>query len=262
MPGAEKAQDAKSASPFDLTGRMAVVTGATSGIGAGIAVALATAGADIIAVSRGMRPDDHIRGTVETLGRRYEAITADLSQRESVCALAESLGERRIDILVNNAGAINRSPAESHSDALWDEVVEVNLSSQFVLAREVGRRMISRGSGKIILLASMQSFQGGLDIIGYTSTKAGVVGMIHALANEWARHGVNVNGIAPGYIETGMTAKRSSDPMLRAQVTERIPAGRWGLPIDLGGAAVFLASSASDYIHGAVLPVDGGWLVR
>jgi 2-deoxy-D-gluconate 3-dehydrogenase len=234
-------------SPFDLTGKLAVVTGASRGIGAGISTALADAGADVIGVSRA-----------------GSDLSYDLSSHAGVTELVahlDTLG-RPVDILVNNAGIAQRNPAESHSNDQWDEVIAVNLSAPFVLAREVGARMLDRGSGKILFLASMMTFQGGRNVVSYAASKSGVAGVVHALANEWAGRGVNVNAIAPGYIESDLTAGSHSDPSRRDAFIDRIPAGRWGTPADLGGATVFLCSPASDYVHGVVLPVDGGWLVR
>jgi 2-dehydro-3-deoxy-D-gluconate 5-dehydrogenase len=251
--------------PFDLSGRLAVVTGARRGIGLAIADALAAAGADVIAVSAqieatGSEVEKRVRGR----GRGFTAYQVDFADRAAVAALAERLDDRDqpVDILVNNAGTIKRAPAVQHADELWDEVLAVNLSAQFVLTREVGRGMVARGRGKVIFTASLLSFQGGVNVPGYTAAKSGLVGLTRALANEWAAQGVNVNAIAPGYIATDNTQALRDDPSRNTAILERIPAGRWGRPDDLAGAAVFLASSASDYVNGAVLPVDGGWLGR
>jgi 2-deoxy-D-gluconate 3-dehydrogenase len=251
--------------PFDLTGRLAVVTGAKRGIGFAIAEALAAAGADIVAVSAAMEASgSEVEKRVTALGRTCTPLRADLADRAAVAALATTLGDldRPVDILVNNAGTIRRAPAAEHSDSDWDHVLNVNLSSQFVLTREVGRRMLDRGRGKIIFTASLLSFQGGINVPGYTAAKSGIAGLTRALANEWAGRGVNVNAIVPGYVATDNTQALRDDPDRHAAILDRIPAGRWGTPEDLGGAAVFLASSASDYVHGALLPVDGGWLGR
>jgi 2-deoxy-D-gluconate 3-dehydrogenase len=251
-------------STFDLHGRVAVVTGARRGLGLAIAKALASAGADIIGVSASMEPaGSEVQTAVERLGRAFEGHRVDFADRAAVAALAERLVEGRpVDILVNNAGTIERAPAVDHTDASWDRVLEVDLSSQFVLTREVGRQMVARGSGKVIFTASMLSYQGGVNVVSYTAAKSAVAGMTRALANEWAPHGVNVNAIAPGYIATDNTAALRADSGRNRTILERIPAGRWGVPEDLGGAAVFLASAASDYVHGTVLAVDGGWLGR
>ncbi len=251
--------------PFDLTGKVALVTGANKGIGAGIAVALAEAGADVIGVSRSMADDGGVTAdSVRAAGRAFIPLRADLSTGDQVRGVIDRVDEleKQVDILVSNAGLANRAPAEGHSDEQWDEVIAVNLSAGFRLARGFGSKMLQRGTGKILFIASMMSFQGGRDVVGYAASKSGVVGIVHALANEWAARGVNVNAIAPGYIETELTAGTHSDPARRAAFTDRIPAGKWGVPADLGGAAVFLCSRASDYVHGAVLPVDGGWLAR
>jgi 2-deoxy-D-gluconate 3-dehydrogenase len=251
--------------PFDLTGRVAVVTGARRGIGMGMAVALAAAGADIVGVSARMEDTGSDVGrAVEGLGRTFTPYRADFADRAAVVDLAARIGARHgtVDILVNNGGDIRRAPAVRYSDADWDYVLEVDLSAQFVLARELGRAMVERGSGKIVFTASMLSFQGGINIAAYTAAKSGIAGLTRALANEWAASGVNVNAIAPGYIATDNTAALRADPVRFAAISDRIPAGRWGTPGDLGGAVVFLASDAAAYVHGVVLPVDGGWLGR
>jgi 2-deoxy-D-gluconate 3-dehydrogenase len=251
-------------SAFDLHGRLAVVTGARRGLGLAIAKALASAGADIIGVSASLEPaGSEVQKEVEGLGRAFEGHRVDFADRGAVAALAERLVDGRpVDILVNNAGTIERAPAVDHTDTSWDRVLEVDLSSQFVLTREVGRQMVSRGAGKVIFTASMLSFQGGVNVVSYTAAKSAIAGMTRALANEWAPHGVNVNAIAPGYFATDNTEALRQDAERSRAILERIPAGRWGSPDDLGGAAVFLASGASDYVHGIVLPVDGGWLGR
>jgi 2-deoxy-D-gluconate 3-dehydrogenase len=251
--------------PFDLSGRLAVVTGARRGIGLAIADALATAGADIIAVSAQLEPTgSEVEKRVRSRGRDFTAYQVDFTDRAAVAALAARLEDRDqpVDILVNNAGTIKRAPAAQHADDLWDEVLAVNLSAQFVLSREVGRGMVARGRGKIIFTASLLSFQGGINVPSYTAAKSGLVGLTRALANEWAARGVNVNAIAPGYVATDNTHALRNDPDRNTAILERIPAGRWGTPEDLAGAAVFLASPASDYVNGAVIPVDGGWLGR
>jgi 2-deoxy-D-gluconate 3-dehydrogenase len=251
--------------PFDLSGRLAVVTGARRGIGAGIAEALAAAGADVIGVSASMEDSGSpVQKAVESHGRTFTPYRADLSDRGAVRRLTEQITANHgvVDILVNNAGDIRRSPAITYSDGDWDHIIEVDLTAQFVLAREIGRHMVERASGKIIFTASLLSFQGGINIVAYTAAKSGVAGMVKALANEWASHGVNVNAVAPGYIATDNTAALRADAERFKAISDRIPAARWGTPSDLGGAVVFLASRAADYVHGVTLPVDGGWLGR
>jgi 2-deoxy-D-gluconate 3-dehydrogenase len=251
-------------SAFDLTGRLAVVTGASRGLGRAMAVALAAAGADIVGVSASLQPTgSEVQTKVEGLARSFEGHRVDFADRAAVAAFADRLAAGRpVDILVNNAGTIERAPAVDHTDASWDRVLEVDLSSQFVLTRELGRQMVSRGSGKVIFTASMLSYQGGVNVASYTAAKSAIAGLTRALANEWAAHGVNVNAIAPGYFATDNTQALRNDPDRQRAILDRIPAGRWGAPADLGGAAVFLASRASDYVHGTVLAVDGGWLGR
>jgi 2-deoxy-D-gluconate 3-dehydrogenase len=247
---------------FDLTGRTAVVTGARRGIGRAIAEALAAAGADIVAVSSRQRADDDLGAAVRALGRCFEARAVDFADRAAVIAFGEEIAEGAPDILVNNAGTIERAPAAEHPLEWWDRVLEVDLSSQFALTQLLARPMLARGSGKVIFTASMLSFQGGINVPGYAAAKSGIAGLTRALGNEWAASGVTVNAIAPGYIATDNTAALQADPERSAAILGRIPAGRWGRPDDLAGAAVFLASSASDYVSGAVIPVDGGWLAR
>lgn len=248
---------------FSLAGSTAVVTGASRGIGLAIAGSLAAAGADIVGVSATLdNGDSPARRLVESHGRRFEGLSADLSDRGAVAALAAELAGRDVDVLVNNGGTIRRSPAVEHSDEDWDYVIDVNLRSQFVLARELGRGFVERGSGRIIFIASMLSFQGGVNVPGYTASKSAIAGLTRALANEWAGSGVNVNAIAPGYIATDNTTALRADPDRSDSILSRIPAGRWGDAADIGGAAVFLSSRAANYVNGIVLPVDGGWLAR
>jgi 2-deoxy-D-gluconate 3-dehydrogenase len=250
---------------FDLSGQLAVVTGARRGIGLAFAEALAGAGADVVGVSRSLEPEgSEVQRRVEALGRELIPLRADLADREQVLALAGRLGElaRPVDILVCNAGTIRRAPAAEHGDDAWDEVLAVNLHAPFLLARELGARMLERGRGKIVFTASVLSFQGGINVPGYVASKHAIAGITRALANEWAGKGVNVNAIAPGYIATDNTQALQDDPERSAALLARIPAGRWGRPEDLAGAVVFLASSAADYVHGEVLAVDGGWLAR
>ena len=249
---------------FDLSGRTALVTGAKRGIGFGIAEALAQAGADIIGVSASMHPGADIEKTVLSHGRKFTGYAVDFSDRQAVKTFADEVhaAHPQIDILVNNAGTIKRKPAAEHDDELWDEVIDVNLSSQFVLSREIGRHMVERGAGKIIFTASLLTFQGGITVPGYAASKGGIGQLTKALANEWAPHGVNVNAIAPGYISTDNTEALRNDTARYQAILDRIPAGRWGQPEDFAGPAIFLASSASDYVHGEILTVDGGWMGR
>lgn len=245
---------------FSLVGRTAAVTGASRGIGEAIAIALAGAGADIVGVSTRGPAGGRAEREVTALGRSFTSVACDLSDRAATTALAREL--QGVDILVNNAGTIRRAPAAEYPDADWDHVLETNLSSAFVLAREVGRGMVARGDGAIIFTASLLSFQGGLTVPAYAAAKHGVAGITRALANEWASTGVRVNAIAPGYIATDNTAALRADATRSRQILERIPAGRWGTPDDVAGAAVFLAGPAAAYVHGQVLAVDGGWLGR
>ena len=230
-----------------------------------MAEALASAGADIVAVSVSMETTgSEVGRRVETLGRKFYAYAVDFADRVAVTQFATEMNAfgRPVDILVNNAGTIKRAPAAQYPDDYWDEVIAVDLTSQFVLARELGRSMIERGHGKIIFTASLLSYQGGINVAGYASAKSGIAGLVRSLANEWAPYGVNVNAIAPGYIATDNTEALRADTERSQAILDRIPAGRWGHASDLGGAAVFLASAASDYVSGAILPVDGGWLSR
>lgn len=248
----------------DLSGRTALVTGCRRGIGRAVAVALARAGADVVGVSASLAPTDEVAVEVEALGRSFAAYACDLADRQAVHELAETVAADvpRLDVIVLNAGTIERRPAVDHGDELWDRVLDVNLTAPFVLARELGRRMVAQGAGKIVFVASMLSFQGGLTVPGYAASKGGIAQLTKALANEWAVRGVNVNAVAPGYIATDNTQALRDDELRSRQILERIPAGRWGTPDDVTGAFLFLASSASDYVHGVVLPVDGGWLAR
>ena len=248
---------------FSLEGRVAVVTGANTGLGQGLATALAEAGADIVCVGRS--PAGETVAAVEALGRRALEVRADLSSMQDIPSiLSETLGRfGRLDILVNNAGIIRRADALEFSEADWDAVLDVNLKSVFFLSQAAAREMIGSGrGGKIINIASMLSFQGGIRVASYAASKSGVAGLTRLLANEWAARHVNVNAIAPGYFATNNTEALRQDETRNRDILARIPAGRWGQPSDLAGAAVFLASRASDYVHGAVIPVDGGWLAR
>jgi 2-deoxy-D-gluconate 3-dehydrogenase len=248
---------------FSLEGRVALVTGAGTGIGAAIARALAAAGADVACHGNKHVPSD-TAAEIGKLGRRAVVVTGDLRDRASPDALVDTTVRElgAIDILVNNAGIIRRSPAVECSDDDWAAVVDVNLTSVFRLCRAAGKRMIAHGRGKIVNVSSLLAFQGGITVPAYAASKGGVAQLTKALANEWASKGINVNAIAPGYIHTENTAALAADPVRNRQITERIPAGRWGEPADLGGAAVFLASRASDYVSGHVLVVDGGWMGR
>jgi len=249
---------------FKLDGKVALVTGAAQGLGQGMALALAEAGADIASLDR-----VGCEGTCEAvraLGRKYCESVVDLRAatvddlKAVVARIVAELGH--IDILVNNAGTIRRTPAIDFSETDWDDVLQINLKAAFFLAQAVGRVMIAQGGGKIINTASMLSFQGGITVPSYTASKSGLAGLTRALANEWAKHNINVNAIAPGYMATDNTSALRADQNRSTSILDRIPAGRWGTPDDLRGVVVFLASSASDYMHGAIVPVDGGWLTR
>lgn len=248
--------------PFDLAGRVAVVTGANTGIGQAIAIALARAGANVACVGRS-DPSDTL-ASVSALGSKAIYIKADLASIEPVTRIVDettsALGG--IDILVNNAGIIRRNDAINFTEEDWDAVVDTNLKSVFFLSQAAAKVMMKAGHGKIIHIASMLTFQGGVRVPSYTAAKSGLGGLTKAMSNEWCAKGINVNAIAPGYIATNNTAALQADETRNRQILERIPAGRWGQPDDLGGAAVFLASSASDYVNGHVLAVDGGWLAR
>ncbi|WP_186105147.1 2-dehydro-3-deoxy-D-gluconate 5-dehydrogenase KduD [Burkholderia gladioli] len=248
---------------FDLTGKVAVVTGCNTGLGAGMAIALAQAGCDIAGVNRGA-PDETM-ARVESLGRRFLDLRADLSSTQPiddvVNATVEAFG--RIDVLVNNAGIIRRNDALAFTEEDWDLVIDTNLKTVFFLAQAVARQFVKQdGPGKIINVASMLSFQGGIRVPSYTASKSGVLGLTRLLANEWASRGINVNAIAPGYMETNNTTQLRHDAQRNEEIVGRIPAARWGVPGDLAGPVVFLASPASDYVHGHTLAVDGGWLAR
>jgi 2-deoxy-D-gluconate 3-dehydrogenase len=250
---------------FKLDGKTALVTGARRGLGKAMAIALAEAGADIVATSASLEPEgSQIQREVEQRGRRFHGYACDLADRRAVYALVESVKREcaPLDILVNNAGTILRKPAAEHPDEYWDRVMDVDLNSQFILAREFGRDMIQRGAGKIVFTASLLSFQGGITVPGYAAAKGGVAQLTKALANEWAGHNVQVNAIAPGYIATDNTTALRQDTVRNPAILARIPAGRWGDPADVAGAVVFLASSASDYVSGSILTVDGGWMGR
>lgn len=251
------------ANPFSLSGKVAVVTGGNTGIGQGIALALADAGASIASVAR--RASDETVGQCLAKGVKAISIQADLGSMEPIDRIVSeaTAGLGPIDILVNNAGIIRRNDAVDFTEEDWDDVMNVNLKSVFFLSQAVVRDMIAGGRrGKIINTASMLSYQGGIRVPSYTASKSGVAGLTKLMANEWAKHGVNANAIAPGYFATDNTQALQDDPVRSKEILGRIPAGRWGQPSDIGGAAVFLSSSASDYVQGITLPVDGGWLAR
>jgi 2-deoxy-D-gluconate 3-dehydrogenase len=250
---------------FNLRGKTALVTGCKRGIGAAMTIALAEAGADIIGVSANLElAGSHVGEAVTALGRKFQPYRCDFSHRDLVQEFVTTVKEHHpvIDILICNAGIIKRKPAAEHDDALWDEVIEVNLRAPFILAREFGRDMLARGRGKIIFTASLLSFQGGITVPGYAASKGGIAQLTMALSNEWAGRGVCVNAIAPGYIATDNTEALRGDPARANAILARIPAGRWGSADDLKGATLFLASPASDYVTGTILTVDGGWMGR
>ncbi len=250
---------------FKLDGKVALVTGCKRGIGKGMALALAEAGADIIGVSASLeKSGSAIEKEVLALGRKFKAYTCDFSDRE---ALYDFIKQAKadfpvIDILVNNAGTILRSPAAEHPDEMWDKVIEINQTAQFILTREFGKEMVKRGSGKIVFTASLLTFQGGINVPSYAASKGAVGQTTMAFANEWASKGVNVNAIAPGYIDTDNTEALRKDAERSEQILGRIPANRWGKPADFGGPIVFLCSEAASYMHGSILLVDGGWMGR
>jgi len=250
---------------FNLKGKVALVTGCNKGIGRAMTLGLAEAGADIIGVSASLAlTDSAIEKEVKALGVGFSAFQADLTDRASLYAFIGRVKEKhdRVDILINNAGMILRQPAAQHSDEFWDKVLSINLDAAFILAREFGKEMLVRRSGKIIFTASLLTFQGGVNVPGYAASKGAVGSLVKALANEWASQGVNVNGIAPGYIATDNTEALRNDPVRSKSILDRIPAGRWGEGDDFKGPVVFLASAAADYVHGTILTVDGGWMGR
>jgi len=250
---------------FSLKGKTALVTGSKRGIGKAIAVGMAEAGADVVGVSASLDPDgSEVQKEVEALGRKFTGYQCDLGNRNALYKFIDDVNanHQTIDILVNNAGTIKRKPAAEHPDEYWDEVIDVNLTAPFILSREFGKKMLDRGEGKVIFIASLLTFQGGILIPGYASSKGGIGQLTMALSNEWAAKGVNVNAIAPGYIATDNTAPLRADEERSEAILSRIPAGRWGQPHDLVGAAVFLSSPLSNYINGTVITVDGGWMGR
>ncbi len=250
---------------FKLEGKTALVTGCKRGIGKAMALALAEAGADIIGVSATLElADSEVEKEIKALGRNFYAYQCDFKNRTELYSFIEKakIEHPQIDILVNNAGNILRKPAAEHPDEYWDEIMEINLNSQFILAREFGKDMIERGQGKIIFTASLLTFQGGITVPSYAASKGAIGSLVKALANEWASKGVNVNAVAPGYIATDNTDALRKDADRSTSILSRIPAGRWGTPEDFKGITLFLASSASDYVHGTIVTVDGGWMGR
>lgn len=249
---------------FKLGGKVALVTGASVGLGQAMAVALAEAGADVAVHCHFDGDANETCVQIEKLGRKTFSVSADMSDKEAPRNLVEKTIEQfgKIDILINNAGMIRRTPAVDFSEEDWATVLEVNLSSVFRLSQAAGKKMIEQGAGKIVNVASLLSFQGGINVTAYTASKSGVAGLTKALANEWAKHNINVNAIAPGYMATNNTTALRADETRNRQILERIPAGRWGEASDLAGAAVFLSSAASDYLQGHILVVDGGWMAR
>lgn len=250
---------------FRLDGKTALVTGCRRGIGLAMARALAQAGADVVGLSASLETEgSEVERVVREAERRFDGYRCDVGDRAALHDVIERIesDHPRLDILVANAGTIERGAAAEHTDEQWDRVIEVNLSSQFVLAREIGAGMLERGAGKILFTASLLTFQGGITVPGYAASKGGLGQLVKALANEWAPRGVNVNAIAPGYIATDNTAPLRADPVRNRALMARVPAGRWGTPEDLEGATVFLCSAASDFVHGEILTVDGGWMGR
>jgi 2-deoxy-D-gluconate 3-dehydrogenase len=253
----------KSLELFNLSGKTALVTGCNAGIGQAMAVALAVAGADIVGAARSSDASE-TRKKVESLGRKFAYYPVDLEHRPLLYGFIQQVlvQHERIDIVVNNAGTILRKPAAEHSDEYWDKVIDINLNAQFILGREFGKHMLAKGGGKIIFICSLLSFQGGINVPGYTASKSAVAGLVRAFANEWGSKGICVNGITPGYIETNNTQALREDAERSKAILDRIPAGRWGTPDDFKGPVTFLASAASDYVNGTILCVDGGWMAR
>ena len=250
---------------FRVDDKLALVTGSSRGIGLSIAKALAESGADIIGIaSKEWAAGSDLEKEVQKAGRKFFGYACDLSDRSSIYKLVETLNANhpKIDILINNAGNILREPAAEHRDEYWDNIIDINLNAQFILTRELGKRMLSHGAGKIVFTCSLLSFQGGINVPGYAASKGAISSLLKAFANEWARHGINVNGVAPGYIATDNTSALRADKERNASILARIPANRWGTPDDLAGAFVFLSSPASDYLNGTIITVDGGWMGR
>ena len=250
---------------FSLENTIALVTGCSSGIGKAVAVEMAKAGADIIGVSSRLpATGSEVALAVEAAGRKFYAYQADFSNRESIYSFLEKVkaDHPRIDILINNAGHIMRKPVAEHPDEYWDTIININLDAQFIITREIGKRMVEQKAGKIVFTCSLLSFQGGINVPGYAASKGAISSLLKAFANEWAPHGVNVNGVAPGYIATDNTTQLREDPERSAAILSRIPASRWGTPEDMAGAYIFLSSAASTYVNGTILTVDGGWMGR
>jgi 2-dehydro-3-deoxy-D-gluconate 5-dehydrogenase len=250
---------------FRVDGKLALVTGCSRGIGMSIALALAESGADIIGVSASMPASgSEVEKAVLGAGRKFYPYQADFTNRESLKQFITKVKaeHHKIDILINNAGHIMRKPAAEHPDEYWDAIMDINLNSQFILTREIGKQMLEHKQGKIVFTCSLLSFQGGINVPGYAASKGAIASLLKAFANEWAQHGINVNGVAPGYIATDNTAQLRSDEERSKSILSRIPANRWGKPEDLAGAFVFLSSPAADYVNGTILTVDGGWMGR
>jgi 2-deoxy-D-gluconate 3-dehydrogenase len=250
---------------FRVDGKLALVTGSSRGIGLAIATALAESGADIIGVSSKLEPSgSELEKAVLKAGKKFYAYQCDLTDRKSLYSFIEKVkaDHATIDILINNAGHIMRKPAAEHPDEYWDTIININLNAQFILTREIGKRMVEQGHGKIVFTCSLLSFQGGINVPGYAASKGAVSSLLKAFANEWAKSGVTVNGVAPGYIATDNTAQLRADPERNTAILARIPANRWGTPEDMAGAFVFLSSPASDYMNGTIVTVDGGWMGR
>jgi 2-deoxy-D-gluconate 3-dehydrogenase len=250
---------------FRVDGKLALVTGSSRGIGLAIATALAESGADIISISsKPEAPGSALEKAITGTGKKLYSYQCDLTDRNSIYAFIKkvTVAHPRIDILINNAGHILRQPAAEHSDEYWDTIININLNAQFILTREIGKRMLEQGYGKIVFTCSLLSFQGGINVPGYAASKGAISSLLKAFANEWAKHGITVNGVAPGYIATDNTAQLRADAERNASILSRIPANRWGQPEDLTGAFVFLSSPASDYMNGTIITVDGGWMGR
>lgn len=249
---------------FRVDNKIALVTGCSTGIGMDIAVALAESGADIIGVARNLTDESEVSKAVRSAGRKFYACQADFNNRDSLYSFLNKVKEDhpRIDIIINNAGHIMREPAATHPDEYWDTIMNINLDAQFIITRELGKRMIGQKYGKIVFTCSLLSFQGGINVPGYAASKGALASLLKAFANEWAQHGITVNGVAPGYIATNNTSALRSDEERNAAILARIPAKRWGETSDLTGAYVFLSSPASDYINGSIITVDGGWMGR
>jgi len=250
---------------FRVDNKLALITGCSSGIGMAVAIAMAENGADIIGVSSSLPASgSDVAKAVESAGKKFYPYQADFSNRESLYLFLEKVksDHPRIDILINNAGHIMRKPAAEHPDEYWDTIMDINLNSQFIITREIGKRMFDQKAGKIVFTCSLLSFQGGINVPGYAASKGAIASLLKAFANEWASHGVNVNGVAPGYIATDNTTQLRQDPERSAAILSRIPANRWGTPEDMAGAFIFLSSPASDYVNGTIITVDGGWMGR